>query len=91
MLSPGPLEGGWQVVMPLPVDVEVDETGYVVVSDAVFAVYGDGSSFEAAWRDYRTSLAEYCAMVRADATRGPEDEREYQRLLTYIQPCVGTR
>ncbi len=90
-ISPGSLGTGWQVVTPFSLDVEVDETGYVVVSDTVFAVYGDGPSFQDALRDYHESLAEYSAMICADAARDPESEQEYQRLLAYIRPCSGTR
>ena len=48
---------------PLPIRVEPDETGEVVVSDDQFAVYGVGTDCDSAIADYTESLIEYYELI----------------------------
>jgi hypothetical protein len=87
----GPLNEHWLIVQPLPVNIERESAGWIILSDDIFLVYGDGPTIEAAWEDYRSSLAEYCEMVRGDAPRRWENMQQYQHLLNYIRPCAVER
>jgi hypothetical protein len=83
----GSLDACWLVVEPISLSIEVSEDGWYVVSDNIFCVYGDGDSLEAAWRDYRVALIEYCEMTREDANRDRESSIQYQQLQQYVRPC----
>jgi len=83
----GPLNQHWLVLQPLQLTVAQDMDGWFIVSDDIFFVYGDGPTLPQAWEDYRTSLAEYCEMVRDDAGVSDLARAQYDHLRSIIQPC----
>jgi hypothetical protein len=83
----GPLGSRWRIVQPLSVEVELDSEGWFVLSDDVFLVYGEGTTLESAWEDYRASLVEYCDIVKRDAPASAQVQAQYEQLTTIIRPC----
>lgn len=82
----GPLSTEWTLQRPLSLHLEIDSSGYAVISDEVFLVYGDGENPALAFVDYKTALIEYCEMVRDDAGVDQPSADQYQELRAYIAP-----
>jgi hypothetical protein len=58
---------GWEFHQPVRVLVEVDDDGTYVVSDDIFAQYGEGSTAAEALNDYAQSLGEYLDLIESRA------------------------
>jgi hypothetical protein len=85
----GRLGQHWVITTPLLLTAEVDDTGWFVVSDEIFLVYGDGATLAAAWEDYKASLIDYCEMVRRDATRDIPSQQQYEQLSSCLTHVAG--
>lgn len=84
VLLQGDLDAGLRLVAPLLVTIERDEQGWFVVGDDIFLQWGEGETANTALADYRSTLAEYYALVSAGALSCEGDRRELQRLQRYI-------
>ena len=82
----GPVAVGWTVCQPLRLMVEQEDDGWVVVSDDVFAVYGDGATVSAARQSYIASLIDYYEMVAEHAQADRFDADQLERLRSYLRP-----
>lgn len=71
---------------PLTLLVEQEGDGLFVVSDDVFALYGDGETLSAARQSYIVSLIDYYEMVAEHAGEESFDSEGLARLRTYVQP-----
>lgn len=87
LLRPGPAGPGWVIVRPLLATLERDVDNWWIISDDEFLVYGDGESFEAAYKDYVTSLGEYCDLIAAGALENEHDGAELRRVHNYLRPA----
>src|SRR3972149_21477 len=56
---------GWRLKNPLPIHVERDTDGRLVVSDEIFNVYGVGGSWDDAIGDYKVALVEFFEIASA--------------------------
>jgi len=65
----------------MQIKVERDEDGSFLVSDEMFAMYGEGDSLPAALRDYATTLTEYEGLLNAGAEAGGEPQAVLLRSL----------
>jgi hypothetical protein len=81
----GPIgESGLSIKQPMIVTLESDDDGGFLVSDPVFAVYGEGRSAAAAHWDFRSSLQDYFLLLKAHSSRGVEDAQQFQKLKQYV-------
>ncbi len=87
----GYLGNDWHIHQALSLELEREASGWYIISDSEFFVYGDGPTIVAAWEDYLSSLREFCCLVREAAPRRPENRAQYQHLLTYIRPVAEER
>ena len=83
----GPVAPGWVLRQVLSLRVEREIGGWYVVSDDIFAVYGDGGSVNAALGDYILSLIEYYHLVAHDAGRDALSAAHFAHLQSYVQPA----
>ena len=84
----GGIAHGWLVAEPLLITVELDEDGYYIASDDIFAVYGDGSTANEALQDYIVSLLDYYQLLSARAEDDPPTQVLFRRLQSFIRPVV---
>ena len=80
----GLVAAGWEIVEPLPISVQVDEDGQYLLTDEIFAVFGEGNNLSEARKDLVTSLIEYYELIA-----GYEDapSRELLTMLSkYLRP-----
>ncbi len=75
----GELVPGWRLENPLPICVERDSDGRVVVSDEIFNVYGVSDSWAAAVSDYKVALVEFFELT----SEGKEEQS--RRLLEHLK------
>jgi hypothetical protein len=76
----------WEILQPLLLTVERDDDGSYLISDDLFAVYGDGLSISEALRDYIISLGDYYEILSARATNDNDLIREqFSRLQRYVR------
>ena len=85
---------GWagdhfELVQPLPVDIERDQDGTFLVSDPLFAVYGHGPTEDEALHDFLVSLGEYHEIMADGAN--PETRAVVANLDTYLQRAPKVR
>ncbi|SRR5258708_2966345 len=73
----GTIAPGWTLKQNLPVTVELDDDGTVIVSDDIFLRYGAGERFEEALQDYIEDLTSYYEVVEEYAT----DDRPQNKAL----------
>lgn len=86
-LPAGPIAPGWELAQFLPVELERDEDGTYIASDAMLLIYGSGESWREALEDYISALIEYYQLVEEGAERGSEnDRRELRRVRGYVRP-----
>ena len=84
----GGISYGWLVAEPFLITVELDEDGYYIASDDIFAVYGDGSTANEALQDYIVSLLDYYQLLSARAEDDPPTQVLFRRLQSFIRPVV---
>lgn len=74
---------GWQVREPLMLDVELDDDGTWIATDARLVVYGEGPTMETAVDDFALALTEYYEIYerRADDEMDRAALRALQRYL----------
>lgn len=80
----GLIAAGWEIVEPLPISVQVGDDGQYLLTDEIFAVFGEGDNLSEARQDLVTSLIEYYELVA-----GYEDapSRELLMMLRkYLRP-----
>jgi len=82
----GPIAVGWAVCQPLRLMVGQEADGWVVISDDVFAVYGDGATVSAARQSYIVSLIDYYEILAAHAHEDRFDADQLERLRSYLRP-----
>ena len=79
----GPILGQWQIVQPLLISIERGDDVFLV-SDDLFALYGQGDDIAEALEDYLASLTEYYELLSLH-----HDEPSvalFNRLSSYLQP-----
>jgi hypothetical protein len=81
----GQIAPDWQIVQPMPIDIEKDEDGSYIVSDALFLVFGVGDTKDMALQDYISSLIEYYDLVLEGTESNSLDLDQSMHLKTYIQ------
>jgi len=81
----GPIAPGWKLEYPLPLTIQRDDDGSLIVSDDVFYQYGHGSSWDAAVRDLVQALLEYRELL-SDASDSPT-QKVAEHLATYLRPA----
>src|SRR5689334_22844368 len=69
-LASVPENPGWVISQPLPLTIEQDTDGSIVVSDPFFAVYGVGDTEGDAIRDFAVSMIEYYDILHDHAGTG---------------------
>jgi hypothetical protein len=69
--------------VPLPVVIEVTETGYAM-ADEVFMRYGAGETAREALAAYLDDLEGYRQLLEQSAANYPEDARLLQTLYDYL-------
>ncbi len=69
---------------PISLILESDQNGGFLVSDAIFAVYGEGPSPRHAIGDYRSSLEEYFYLLQNHSEQTPEDQQQFLNLKNYV-------
>ncbi len=74
------------VYRPLPINIETDDDGTIVVSDDIFLVYGYGKDALEALNDYVASLIEFYWILQDGADTNPFDNKQYSYLQKFIQP-----
>jgi len=72
------------LLQPISLVLESDDDGGFVVSDPIFAVYGEGQVPVAALRDYRSSLEDYFYLLKDHSENTPEDAQQFSRLKGYV-------
>ena len=77
-------ETNLSLLQPISVILESDDEGGFVVSDDIFAVYGEGPAPVAALRDYRSSLEDYFLLLREHSEGSPEDAQQFSKLKDYV-------
>jgi hypothetical protein len=82
LLLRGRIAPGWMIVQPLPLLLEQDDDGSFLVSDDLFAVYGEGSVAVEALQDYIVSLIDYYQLLTA---RAAEYDPPAQALLRHLR------
>jgi hypothetical protein len=78
----GKVGDGYELVQPLPVDVQREHDGTYLISDPFFGVYGHGANEDDAFAD--VSLVEYHDIMAAGVN--PETRAVVEHLRTYLQP-----
>lgn len=86
----GRIAPGWKIVQLLPVRVEQDDDGCYIISDDLFAVYGEGSTRVEAQRDYVVALIDYYQLLSA-RTNDPLAQAQFRRLQRYLQPVYASQ
>lgn len=72
----------WKIAQPLAVTIERGDYGFIV-SDDVFAIYGQGDDIADALSDYMIALTEYHGLL---STRNDQPSVAlFQRLHIYLQ------
>ncbi len=85
LLLPDEIAPGWALKRELPVKVELDDDGTVIVSDDIFLRYGSGERFEEALRDYIADLTSYYQAVEEHATDAhPQNKALLEQLQEYL-------
>jgi predicted RNase H-like HicB family nuclease len=79
-----PVMPGWNFKQPLRVVVELDDDGTYIVSDDVFAQYGQGETSEEAISDYVSSLAEYLELLELRAKDHKPTARLFGRYHAFV-------
>lgn len=79
----GTVGHGFEIVQPLPLNVERDAEGVYLISDSLFGVYGQGPTLDEAFADYSVSLVEYHDIMAAGVN--PETKAIVEHLRTYLQ------
>ena len=79
----GRIAEGWELVQPLPIKSEWDGD-LCIVSDGLFAVYGDGNTEVSAQEDYVKSLIEYYQLIESRAN-DVFTRALFQRLQRYLR------
>ncbi len=82
----GSIAVGWTVYQPLRLMIEQEDDGWVVVSDDVFAVYGDGATLNAARQSYIVSLIDYYEMLAEHAHEDRFNADQLERLRSCLRP-----
>jgi hypothetical protein len=80
----GQITQDWKVVRPLPVNIERGDDS-IIMSDDVFAIYGQGDDIAAALQDYYSALIEYHQVLSFH--NDEPSVRLLQRLQSYLQPA----
>lgn len=80
----GTVGHGFEIVQPLPLNVERDRDGAYLISDPFFGVYGQGTTLDDAFADFSVSLVEYHDIMAAGIN--PETHAVVEHLRTYLQP-----
>jgi hypothetical protein len=75
----------WRLKQPLPMTLEEDDDGTLVMSDGVFDQFGLGDTFSEARLDYIANLIDYFLFVRSRAT---DDDPPTQALFAYLQEYI---
>lgn len=75
------------MLRPITLTLSYDQAAdWYVATDHFSTVYGDGQTADEAVRDYKTSLAEYAALVERGAADGDRfDAAEMTYLGTYLR------
>ena len=79
----GDMGYGFELVQPLPVDIERDENGAFLASDPLFGVYGHGATEDDAVSDFTVSLVEFYEIMSEGVN--PETQAVIRHLQTYLQ------
>jgi predicted RNase H-like HicB family nuclease len=79
-----PVMPGWNFKQPLRVVVELDDDGTYIVSDDVFAQYGQGETSEEAISDFVSSLAEYLELLELRAKDHKPTARLFGRYHSFV-------
>jgi len=79
----GNIAPGWKIVQLLPVRLERDSDGCHVMSDDLFAVYGEGHTRVEAQQDYVVALIDYYQLLEARAD-APFAKAQLRRLQVYL-------
>jgi hypothetical protein len=80
----GNLTEGYSLIAPLKVRLELEDDGSCIVSDDLFAVYGQGPTSETAIADYVTSLIEYFDLMEISAKDHEPTASLFRRLGSYV-------
>jgi hypothetical protein len=74
------------VNQPLPITIETDDDGTIVIGDDIFLVYGYGENSLDALNDYAASLIEFYWILESGAKENPFDSKQFTYLQSFIQP-----
>ena len=76
---------GWRIIKPIPVSLEIENDGRIIVSDDIFLEYGIGKTQIEARHDYIENLiARHDLLSRRDHIEYPESANELEYLRTFI-------
>lgn len=84
----GHIAPGWVITKPLPVTIEQDDDGSYIVSDDIFAVYGDARTPGEALEDYIVALIEYYELLAESAENHPPTQALFHHLGQYLRTTV---
>lgn len=85
IILPGKLGYGWRLTQPMFLLLEQDDDGSYLLSDGLFAVYGEGETEEEALQDYMISLFDYYELLAARAARNDlRIQSQFSRLKRYL-------
>jgi hypothetical protein len=76
---------GWHVLQPIPAEIQVDETGFFLVSDAMFDMWGEGETINEAMQDYAASLTALYDLTEQRAETYVSEAAQLASLHRYIQ------
>ena len=79
---------GLRFCRPLDIVIEQDDDGAVVISDAVFGIYGAGDTPSRALLDFVQAVTEYYELLESRSHDDEHTQSLFRRLVEFVVPTV---
>ncbi|MGH7826373.1 MAG: hypothetical protein ACREQ7_14505 [Candidatus Binatia bacterium] len=80
----GEIAEGCILHQPIIAYIERDDDGRYILSEDLFAIYGQGRTINEAWKDYGSAFCEYYHIMKKHAAADEPSREAFDRLSRYI-------